>query len=490
MERICGILPQVTNQVQITAPAHYEESMRIFIGGLTPNITEEEIRDRFSAVKELPIKSVEIILREDGVCKGFGYIDTANDNDEAVAKLIKLFNGAKWRGRFLKVEIAKPSYLDRIQEERERLANGNIPKPEEEIEHIKTEPLSGIENTLMIRKSKRKFLVVSEDPIVMNQIGQVLKERQVEIPEGSTISTKKHRFIQPQVIHFDDSLPSDTPVSLPKPLVSRPKSSEIPEPIFKSTIQLEEDVSPSPRSEESSEPSDKPQSEPINEGVLSFLDDESSTDSDRLELRATASCCDESGATTLKRDWSEKLRDIDEKRKRIEEESGTDEEEESGTNADLQEESQKYQQILASILGKSEPQKETAPVPNAPMSSLFEESEAKSFSLFNFLPNVEAEQEDTKPKETVLDKVAPISWYNEKKSNMNASIVTIPVDTPMTKIAHDFGTFFYRTRSLEEVNKEWETVRPSLMNDYLNKRKGLKKSWNKRAGMKSRQSRK
>ena len=85
------------------------------------------------------------------------YIDTANDNDEAVAKLIKLFNGAKWRGRFLKyrlldfdsfrVEIAKPSYLDRIQEERERLANGNIPKPEEEIEHIKTEPLSGIENT-------------------------------------------------------------------------------------------------------------------------------------------------------------------------------------------------------------------------------------------------------------------------------------------------------------------------------------------------------
>ena len=129
------------------------------------------------------------------------YIDTANDNDEAVAKLIKLFNGAKWRGRFLKyrlldfdsfrVEIAKPSYLDRIQEERERLANGNIPKPEEEIEHIETEPLSGIENTLMIRKSKRKFLVVSEDPIVMNQIGQVLKERQVEIPEGSTISTKK-----------------------------------------------------------------------------------------------------------------------------------------------------------------------------------------------------------------------------------------------------------------------------------------------------------
>ena len=87
-----------------------------------------------------------------------------------------------------------------------------------------------------------------------------------------------------------------------------------------------------------------------------------------------------------------------------------------------------------------------------------------------------------------------------EKCESYCQIVTIPVDTPMTKIAHDFGTFFYRTvrmkkridrqRSLEEVNKEWETVRPSLMNDYLNKRKGLKKSWNKRAGMKSRQSRK
>lgn len=65
-------------------------------------------------MKDLPIKSVDIILREDGVCKGFGYfvkwfvvlmsryIDTEIDNEEAVTKLIKLFNGAKWRGRFLK----------------------------------------------------------------------------------------------------------------------------------------------------------------------------------------------------------------------------------------------------------------------------------------------------------------------------------------------------------------------------------------------------
>lgn len=43
------------------------------VGGLTPNITEADLKGRFSAIKNLTVKSVEIILREDGVCKGFAY---------------------------------------------------------------------------------------------------------------------------------------------------------------------------------------------------------------------------------------------------------------------------------------------------------------------------------------------------------------------------------------------------------------------------------
>lgn len=43
------------------------------VGGLTPNVTEAELKGRFSAIKNLTVKSVEIILREDGVCKGFAY---------------------------------------------------------------------------------------------------------------------------------------------------------------------------------------------------------------------------------------------------------------------------------------------------------------------------------------------------------------------------------------------------------------------------------
>ena len=36
-------------------------------------VTEADIKGRFSAVKNLKVESVDIIMREDGVCKGFAY---------------------------------------------------------------------------------------------------------------------------------------------------------------------------------------------------------------------------------------------------------------------------------------------------------------------------------------------------------------------------------------------------------------------------------
>ena len=62
------------------------------------------------------------------------------------------------------MEKAKPSYLDRMKEDKE-----GSPEKEEESKTAdvpKREPISGIPNTLTIRKSKRKFLVVSETPVI------------------------------------------------------------------------------------------------------------------------------------------------------------------------------------------------------------------------------------------------------------------------------------------------------------------------------------
>lgn len=93
------------------------------------------------------------------------------------------------------MEKAKPSYLDRMKEDKE-----GSPEKEEESKPAdvpKREPISGIPNTLTIRKSKRKFLVVSETPVIMNQLGTVVEEGASDAPTSVTLptSTKKYRTL-------------------------------------------------------------------------------------------------------------------------------------------------------------------------------------------------------------------------------------------------------------------------------------------------------
>lgn len=107
-----------------------------------------------------------------------------------------------------RVEKAKPSYLERIAEEK---ARKEMPEEKQEIieekEETEREPLSGIANTIMIRKSKRKFLVVSLNPLCCDENGNALNSEEashhqsipqtVEVPisqkqeEGTPKSTKK-----------------------------------------------------------------------------------------------------------------------------------------------------------------------------------------------------------------------------------------------------------------------------------------------------------
>lgn len=76
--------------------------MRIFIGGLIPDISVEDIEKRFSVNKNVTIKGVDVIRREDGQCKGFAYIDVDTDNEDFITLLRSKFNGTKWRGKVLK----------------------------------------------------------------------------------------------------------------------------------------------------------------------------------------------------------------------------------------------------------------------------------------------------------------------------------------------------------------------------------------------------
>ena len=82
------------------------------------------------------------------------------------------------------------------------------PKPQPILASKEREPLSGIANTIMIRKSKRKFLVVSLNPLRCDENGNSLNSEEashhqsipqtVEVPipqkqeEGTPKSTKKY----------------------------------------------------------------------------------------------------------------------------------------------------------------------------------------------------------------------------------------------------------------------------------------------------------
>ena len=68
----------------------------------------------------------------------------------------------------------------------------------------KREPISGIPNTLTIRKSKRKFLVVSETPVIMNQLGTVMEEAPSDVPSSVTLPTSTKKYcLSVEMNHVD-----------------------------------------------------------------------------------------------------------------------------------------------------------------------------------------------------------------------------------------------------------------------------------------------
>lgn len=79
--------------------------MNIYVGNLAYGVTQDELRDAFSAYGE--ISSVNLITDKfTGNSKGFGFVEMPN-NAEADAA-IKGLNETALKGRNLKVNEAKP----------------------------------------------------------------------------------------------------------------------------------------------------------------------------------------------------------------------------------------------------------------------------------------------------------------------------------------------------------------------------------------------
>jgi cold-inducible RNA-binding protein len=80
-------------------------SKKLYVGNLSYNTTETEVRDLFAGVGE--VASVTLITdRETGRAKGFGFVEMASDQDAQDA--IKRFNGYQLDNRALTVNEARP----------------------------------------------------------------------------------------------------------------------------------------------------------------------------------------------------------------------------------------------------------------------------------------------------------------------------------------------------------------------------------------------
>jgi RNA recognition motif-containing protein len=79
--------------------------MKLYVGNLPYNTTEEDLRDLFSAYGS--IASVAVITdRDTGRSKGFGFVEFPDD--EEARKAIEALSGHEYGGRALTVNEARP----------------------------------------------------------------------------------------------------------------------------------------------------------------------------------------------------------------------------------------------------------------------------------------------------------------------------------------------------------------------------------------------
>nr|XP_034307069.1 nucleolar protein 8 [Crassostrea gigas] len=100
---------------------------RLFVGGLFPGVTEDDIIERFKRFGEITGVEIKKKKTTDTASLGntFAYIDL-NITDENLSKCFSLYNKTKWKGLSLRIQLAKEDFLKRLIKERE---NGFAVKP-------------------------------------------------------------------------------------------------------------------------------------------------------------------------------------------------------------------------------------------------------------------------------------------------------------------------------------------------------------------------
>ncbi len=79
--------------------------MNIYVGNLSYEVTEEELRQEFGAFGE--VESVRLITdRDSGRPKGFGFVEMPSESEGQAA--IEALNGKDVKGRAINVNVSRP----------------------------------------------------------------------------------------------------------------------------------------------------------------------------------------------------------------------------------------------------------------------------------------------------------------------------------------------------------------------------------------------
>lgn len=79
--------------------------MNIYVGNLPYNVTENDLKEAFSAFGEVSSATL-VIDKFSGQSKGFGFVEMPNNSEADAA--IKALNESSFKGRNIKVNQAKP----------------------------------------------------------------------------------------------------------------------------------------------------------------------------------------------------------------------------------------------------------------------------------------------------------------------------------------------------------------------------------------------
>lgn len=96
-----------------------QSSVRIFVGGLVPEVTSDELRGRFTSFGTVTGCELAPAKVYEGAAfhRGFGYVDLTPTNPSSLARCLASYNGSKWRGGQLRCSIARPTYRQVLEKE-------------------------------------------------------------------------------------------------------------------------------------------------------------------------------------------------------------------------------------------------------------------------------------------------------------------------------------------------------------------------------------